>query len=95
MAQRVKNMTSTQKDVGSIPASMSGLRLQCRSHMWLWHRLAATTLVQLLAWELPYTAGTALKKKQTNKQKKLIKNTRSSLVVQWVKDLAVTAVTRV
>ena len=31
---------------------------------WLWCRLAATTLIQPLAWELPYAAGVALKKKK-------------------------------
>ena len=29
--------------------------------LWLWHRLAATSLSQPLAWELPYAAGVALK----------------------------------
>ena len=32
--------------------------------LWLWHRPAATALIQSLAWELPYTAGAALKKKK-------------------------------
>ena len=31
---------------------------------WLWHRLAAVALIQLLAWELPYVAGVALKKSE-------------------------------
>ena len=35
---------------------------------WLWHRLAATALIQPLAWEPPYAVGVALKSK--NKQTK-------------------------
>ena len=31
---------------------------------WLWHRPAAAALLQPLAWELPYTAGVALKEKK-------------------------------
>ena len=30
--------------------------------LWLWHR-AAAALIQLLAWELPYAEGTAVKKR--------------------------------
>ena len=39
--------------------------------LWLWHRLAATALIQPLAWEPPNAVGTALEKtknKQTNKK---------------------------
>ena len=41
--------------------------------LWLWHRLAATALIQPLAWELPYAVGAALektKKKEKEKEKK-------------------------
>lgn len=31
--------------------------------LWLWHRLAATALIQLLAWDSPYAASVALKNK--------------------------------
>ena len=31
---------------------------------WLWRRLAATALIQPPAWEPPYAAGVALKRKQ-------------------------------
>ena len=35
--------------------------------LWLWCRLAAATLIQPLAWELPYVMGEALKRqKQTD-----------------------------
>ena len=36
----------------------SGLEL-----LWLWCRLAAAAPIQPLAWELPYAASTALKRK--------------------------------
>ena len=29
--------------------------------LWLWYRLAATALIQSLAWEPPHAAGAALK----------------------------------
>ena len=63
-------------------ASLSGLRirrcskLQYRWQMWLRSgiavavgKLAAAALIRLLAWELPYAEGVALKRinKQTNK----------------------------
>ena len=37
--------------------------------LWLWHRLAAVALIQPLAWEPPYAAGVALKKKKEKKRK--------------------------
>ena len=36
--------------------------------LWLWHRLAAVTLIQPLAWEPPYAVGAALKKKKKKKK---------------------------
>ena len=30
--------------------------------LWLWGRMAAVPLIQLLAWEIPYAVGVALKK---------------------------------
>ena len=38
--------------------------------LWLWCRLAAVAPIGPLAWELPYAAGAALKKKKQNKTKK-------------------------
>ena len=32
--------------------------------LWLWHRPAVVALIQLLAWELPYALGVALKNKK-------------------------------
>ena len=40
----------------------------------LWCRLAAAAPIQPLAWELPYTAGTALKSKKIKKEKEKRKN---------------------
>ena len=37
--------------------------------LWLWCRVAAIASVQLLAWELPYAVGEALKKDQKKKKK--------------------------
>ena len=58
-------------------ASLSGsgiwhcCELWCRSQthldlalLWLWHRPAAVAPIRPLAWELPYPAGAALKKKK-------------------------------
>ena len=38
--------------------------------LWPWCTLAAAALTRPLAWERPYAAGEALKKKQKNKTKK-------------------------
>ena len=49
-----------------------GVTHRCSSDLallWLWHRLAAIALIQPLACEIPYAAGVALKREQTNKQK--------------------------
>ena len=37
--------------------------------LWLWHRPAAAAPIRPLAWELPYVAGTPLKKKKGRKEK--------------------------
>ena len=39
--------------------------------LWLWHRLAAVTPIQLLAWEPPYATGAALKRQKKKKKKKV------------------------
>ena len=36
--------------------------------LWLWCRLAAEALFQPLAWEFPYAAGAALKKKKAKEK---------------------------
>ena len=48
-------------------ALLNGLRIRhCHE---LWHRSAATALIQPLAWELTYAAGAALKKQKKKKKK--------------------------
>ena len=38
--------------------------------LWLWHRLAATALIQPLAWERPCATGVALKGQKTKKRER-------------------------
>ena len=45
---------------------------------WLWLWLAAVALIRPLAWELPYAAGAALKKRQKGKKKR-----EDSLFNKW------------
>ena len=37
--------------------------------LWLWRKLAATALIRPLAWEPPYVAGAAIKKKKKKPKK--------------------------
>ena len=65
MAQQLTNPTGIREDAGSIPASVSGLRIWhcCESGvghrhssdpalLWLWCRLATAAQIQPLDWEL-------------------------------------------
>ena len=54
------------------------------SLLWLWCRPVAAAPIQPLAWELPYTAGAALKRKEKKKKKKRINQIqREVLLCPW------------
>ena len=72
------NLTGIHEVASQPLASLSGLRdlvmgvscgVVCRLRLelvllWLWHRPTATVLIGPLAWELPCTVDTALKRKE-------------------------------
>ena len=88
VTQKVKNLTSIQEDVGSIPglASVgegSGIVTNCRvGHrcgsdsmlLWLQCRPAAAATIRSLAWELPCAAGAAVKRKKEKNMEMYISN---------------------
>ena len=68
------------EDVGSIPGLARWVKLAAscgagRRHGWdlallcLWRRVAAASLIQPLAWEIPHATGAAIKRKKIFKQK--------------------------
>ena len=65
MAQWVKNPTSIHEDVGSITDLTQCVKGSGVAGLWC--RPAAAAPIQSLAWEIPYAAGVALKKKRREK----------------------------
>ena len=59
------NTANIHDDVGWIPGLAQWVKNLVL--LWLWCRPAATTLIQPLAWELPYAAGAAQNKTKQNK----------------------------
>ena len=57
--------------------------------MWLWCRLAVAASVQLLAWELPYAAGVALKSKKLKQRNKKQKKNILLRIEMKVKDTVI------
>ena len=53
--------------------------------MWLWHRLAATALIQPLAWKIPYVMGAAVKKKKKKWEKDLKIKTQTLATSNFLK----------
>ena len=51
--------------------------------LWLRHRLAATALIQPLAWELPYALGAALRRQKKKKKKQKPKTKPKKLHSRW------------
>ena len=83
-AQWLANPVGIHEDKGSIPGLTQwfkdlalGYGVGCRcsldlAFLWLWRKPAATAPIQLLAWELPFAVGAALKRKKKQKTKRLM-----------------------
>ena len=64
VAQRKRTLPGSMRMRVQSLASLSRLGIQCGHELWRWCRLAAATPIRPLAWELPYAAGAALKRKK-------------------------------
>ena len=52
--------------------------------LWLWHRLAATTLIGPLAWEPPYAADVALERQKDKKKKSKREKKKVEQILPWI-----------
>ena len=66
----IRNPADILQDSGSNPGLTQWVKDPAL--LWLWCRPAAAAPIQLLAWELPYAAGTALKKNKKKKKKEFL-----------------------
>ena len=71
VSQWVKNLTQCLWGCGFHPWPCCGVSCTCSSDpalLWLWHRLVAAALIRPLAWEPPYAAHVAVKRKKEKKR---------------------------
>ena len=50
---------------------------------WLWSRLTAEAQIRLLAWELPYATGVALKSRKKKKKKRITRHIKKEKEEKW------------